>query len=277
MNKELAWLLGYLLSDGCINKPKYRKKGDETHLEFICKYDDREVLFKIKEILNTRAKVSEYPDYKSPQAKIRIYDRKDLIEEYSNIKTEIPAEKIKGFERHFIRGLIDGDGCLYYRANRDSFVLNFIDEYECITRWVVDTICEKLKLPQKDISYREKDHIWTVSWEGSLARLIAFWLYSGDIENCCLKRKLDKYKEAVLHNQKFNSLDEELIYSVKAYIDENNEIAFKVPSLQTLDWAKRLQKLLSFNTTPVFHNKGRRKYYHLYIPNKPIVNTRDAS
>lgn len=276
MNKETAWLLGYLLSDGCINRPTYRKKGDETHLEFICKYDDREVLHKVKQILGTRAVVKDYPNYQSPQSKLRVYDKKDFIQKYKDIKTVIPND-INGFERHFIRGLVDGDGCLYYRQSRNSFVLTFINEYPQIVRWVTETICSQLKLPDKDIRHVEQDHIWSVGWEGNIARLIAFWLYSGDIEHCCLKRKLEKYRNVVLDNKTFSDIDEELLYATKSFIDDNNEIAFEVPGLQTLPWAHRLQNLLSFNTVPVFHNKGRRKYYHLYIPDKSVINTQDAS
>ena len=57
MDKNLAWLLGYLLSDGSIATPKYRKKGDETHLSFICKYSDRDILEKVKRILQTLSKL----------------------------------------------------------------------------------------------------------------------------------------------------------------------------------------------------------------------------
>lgn len=268
MNQEKAWLLGYLLSDGSIVRPTYRGKGDETHLTFICKYDDRKILEKVKNILQTNARIKDYPDYKSPQSKIDIYDQKDFIKKYNNIKTEIPEEDIFGYERHFIRGLFDGDGCIYYRENRDTLIMNFINEYENITQWVIDTISEKLNIPSKKCRYVEKDHIWVVAWEGNIARLIAYWLYSGNIKSCCLDRKRNKYLEVVLNNNHFDNKDDELLYAVKAYIDENNEIAFRVPKQQTLPWAQRLQSLLSYNTVPVFHNKGKRKYYHLYIPQK---------
>lgn len=266
MNKEFAWLLGYLLSDGCINRPTYRGKGDETHLEFICKYDDREVLQKVKDILETKANIREYPDYKSPQAKIAIYDRKDIIEQYSNIKTVVPIDDIQGYERHFIRGLIDGDGCLHYRENRDILIINFINEYPDIVRWVTWTIITTLDLPQKNIRHIERDHIWSVSWEGNIARLIAYWLYHGDIDNCCLKRKRDKYKEIVLDNKEFDNNNLEMLYAIKAYLDENGSIKFKVPCQKTLAWCHRTQKLLDYNTVPVTHSKGTDKYYELYVP-----------
>lgn len=266
--------MGLLLSDGCINKPKYRKKGDETHLEFICKYSDREVLYKIKDILHTKAKVHDYPDYKSPQSKIRIYDRKDIIERYYDIKTIIP-EDIEGYERHFIRGLIDGDGCLYYREKRKSFLIIFVDEYEHIVRWVADTICDALMLPKKNIRHIEKDHIYEIRWEGTIAQLIAYWLYHGDVEHCSLQRKLQKMYDCILNGNKSLTIDQGYIYAAKAYLD-NNEIAFPTNAIRTLDWCHRLQKLLSFNTVPVFHNKGKRKYYRLYIPKNQIVNTQSA-
>lgn len=275
MNKEFAWFLGYLLSDGCINRPKYRGKGDETHLEFICKYSDREVLEKVRDILKTKAKISDYPHYKSPQSKLRVYDRKDIIANYSNIKTHIP-EDIKGFERHFIRGLVDGDGCLYYRENRDSFVINYINEHKQIVDWVINVLNKELNIPVKEPRYVESDHIYSIAYEGNIARLISHWLYSGEIKNCCLQRKRDKYLKVVMKNNDIQDNNAAILYAVKAFIDENDEIAFRIPSLQTLDWAKRIQKLLDFNTTPVFHNKGRRKYYHLYSAEKDqITNTRN--
>lgn len=275
VNKEFAWFLGYLLSDGCINKPKYRGKGDEIHLSFICKIDDKEVLYKVKEILQTKAVVHEYPNYKSPHAKLRSYDCKDIIKKYADIKTTIPPD-IVGFERHFIRGLFDGDGCLYYRASRDSFVMNFVDEVKEITQWVANTITTNLLLPQKQAKYRVKDHLWEIAWEGNTARLIAWWLYHGDISHCSLKRKLEKYQQCVLNCLPSKNENINILRASKAFIDENDEIAFLVPSLQTLDWAKRLQHVLSFNTIPVFHNKGRRKYYHLYVPDKSsIADMRD--
>lgn len=274
MNKEKAWMLGYLLSDGSIVRPLYRGKGDETHLEFICKYNDKEVMYKLKTVLQTSARVQEYPNYKSPQAKLRPYDCRDIIDEYSDIKQRVPAEKIQGYERHFIRGLIDGDGTLSYRESRKSFRLGFIDQVQGITQWVADTICNTLELPAKQTRWSEQNNVWEIMWEGNIARLIAWWLYHGDIQHCSLQRKLNKYQTIVLNDQSFTDKNNELLQSVNAYYDDTGEIAFITPGNQTLAWCQRLQKLLTFNTVPVFHNKGKRKYYHLYIP---AANTQDLN
>lgn len=270
MTNEIAWMLGILLSDGYLNKK-------EKALCFICKHSDSELMFKLKKILKTKATVKEYPSYKSPQAKLNVYDRKDIFETYINIKQEIPEDKIKGFERHFIRGLFDGDGTLSTRSSRGTFRIAFIDEYENITQWVSNTITNTLKLPLKKCRYVPQSHVYEIAWEGNVARIIAYWLYHGNIDHMSLQRKLDKYRNDVLDNDQFNTLDEEILYASKAFIDENNEIAFKVPGLQTLPWCHRVQNLLSYKTTPVFHNKGKTKYYHLYISNKNLItNTQSA-
>ncbi len=246
------------------------------YLSFICKYSDREILSKIKKILGTKNDVHDYPEYKSPQSRLNVCDRPDISMKYTKIKSEVPIEDIKGFERHFIRGLFDGDGTLSTRKNRGTFRIGFIDEKENITQWVSDTITNALKLDYKKCRWVPQNNVYEVLWEGNIANLIAFWLYHGDIENCCLQRKLEKYKSDVLNNKTFDSLDEEMLYAAKAYINQENEVAFNVPGLQTLKWCHRVQNLLSYNTTPVFHNKGRRKYYHLHIPQKIVTNTQSA-
>lgn len=277
MNKEMSWVLGYLLSDGCIARPKYRKKGDESHLSFSCKYSDREVLFKVKKILQTKANITDYPEYKSPNSKLRVYDKKDLLEKYSNIKTTIPIEDINGFERHFIRGLWDGDGTISIR-NRNGFKtfrVSFIDIEESITKWVARTICSKLCLPYKEPRFSPQNNVWEIQWEGNVAGIIAWWLYHGDVSSCCLQRKKDKYDNEIIDGKTFKSNDDEILYISRAVI-EDDWIKFSVPSSNTLKWCHIVQHLISFKTQPVFKNPGKRKYYNLYIPNQ-LANMRGAS
>ena len=276
MTKEFAWLLGYLLSDGHLAKNKDGSLNGT--LSFICKYDDREILYKVKEILKSHNKVGEYPHYKSPSAQLKISDCKKIAETYPDIKTVIPAEDIKGYERHFIRGLVDGDGtlCMKYRNGTRHCRFAFIDEYPQIVQWVVDTMYKKLDIPLKAIRYVPQSHVWEVQREGTLARVIAWWLYHGDIENCCLERKRQKYLQEVADGKYFKTEDEALLYAAKAYIQDNS-IHMNKPSMNTLTWCHILQKGLSFNTAPVFHNPGKRKYYLLHISaNKTIIDTQDA-
>lgn len=235
-------------------------------------------MYKVRSILKvTTSHVHLYPNYKSPQARFETSRRKDIAIKYADIKTTIPEEDIVGYERHFIRGLIDGDGTLSIRKNRyGSLRLGFIDEYQNIVEWTSKTICETLGLPEKVPRYVPQSHVWEILWEGTIARLIAWWLYHGDIDTCCLSRKRNKYLKQVLDGKTFSTTDEEILYVAKAEKVEN-KINFKLPFCSTLDWCHRIQKLLSFNTVPVFNNPGKRKYYNLYIPiqKKCIANTQD--
>lgn len=263
LTKEFAWFLGFLLTDGSIIKPAYRSKGDETHIQFCIHIKDEEALHKIKDILNTRAVVKTYPGYASPQAKLCIYDRKDIVSEYSNIKTQIP-ETITGFERHFIRGLIDGDGCLYKRKNRNEFMISFIDEYENIVDWVNQTISTTFNIPLKPIRYIKHDHIYELRYSSKEARLVAWWLYHGDTDHCSLQRKLDYYRHFVLEDLPFNDDDFELLYAIQASINEDSIIP-NVNASKTLEWCHRLQNILKTKCTPVCSNKGKTKYYYLHV------------
>lgn len=265
MTKDFAWFLGWLHSDGYIPK-EGSKQYNKGIMQFICKHSDTEVLHKIKNILRTKANVHEYPNYKSPQSKLDIYDCKEISHKYQNIKNNIPVNDIKGFERHFIRGVVDGDGCIHYREARNSIILNIVNPDKDSLQWIANTICNSLLIPYKEVKRIERDHLWVIKWEGNIAKLIVWWLYHGDINDCCLLRKYNKYKESILHNEEFKNYDEELLYAVNAQI-ENNQIGFNVPSLNSLNWAKRLQNLLSYKTQPVYHNPGKRKYYKLHIPN----------
>lgn len=270
MTKELAWLLGYLLADGYISK--------YTSWEFICKYDDREILHKVKAVLKAPNMVRDYPHYKSPNSKLNIRKGyEDLILKYKSIKTTIPEQDIVGFERHFIRGLVDGDGTISIRHRNGNICrFAFIDEYPQITNWVMKTICSNLGIQEKPPRYVPQSHVWEIQWEGNIARLICWWLYHGDVEHCCLARKRQKYLDEIMDGKTFVSEDDEILYAAKARIEDSYVIT-NVQSSATLKWCHILQKCLSFNTVPVFHNPGKRKYYNLYIPkSKQIANTQDA-
>ncbi len=272
MNKEFAWFLGWLLTDGSITRPTYRNKGDETHIQFCLHVKDAELLEKIRTVIQTNATVKVYPLYKSPQSTLRVYDRKDICKSYSNIKHEIPD--INGYERHFIRGLIEGDGCLHYRQNRNSFRINFINTDLKIVKWVSSMISSSLGIQYKEPRYKQQDHLYIIEWEGKVAKLIAWWLFHGDINNCCLNRKLQYYNTYVC--PQIYDYDISLLIATDCIINNTN-VQLKVAHYESLRWAHIIQKLLHIKTTPITVNKGQKKYYELYIHKNQIANTQDTT
>lgn len=189
-------------------------------------------------------------------------------QDYTNLKL------ITGYERHYIRGLLDANGS--FGTTKKQCRIAIVSHNVIILAWVISVLYSELGIPQKNLKYNESHKKWKYQAEGTLARVIAWWLYHGDIEKCCLERKRQKYLQEVADGRYFNSEDEALLYAAKAYMQDNS-IHMNKPSMNTLTWCHILQKGLSFNTTPVFHNSGKRKYYLLHISNnKTIIDTQDA-
>ena len=186
------------------------------------------------------------------------------------------SENIAGYERHFIRGYFDKNGILSYRKKRKILRVRFTSKDKWFADCICNTICNQLGLPPKNTRWVPQNHAYEVLWEGKIANIIAWWLYHGDIDICCLPRKKETYKHRVLEDHLFQNEWQEMLYAANAYVNEDGNIGFCFPSTQTLRWCKILQTILPVHTVPVFHNKGKRKYYQLYIPDKNFVaNMRD--
>lgn len=275
MTPELAWVLGFIASDGHIARPTYRKKGNEDHIGFCIHHKDAEVLHKVKAILGCNGNVRLYPNYKSPSAVLAIHSRRDIIEEYGHIiKKEVPLN-ITGYERHYMRGLFDGDGCLHYRVNRRTMRINIISQAEAIVNWVATTLHEKLGIPLKKARWKHQDNLFIAEWEGKIARLIAWYMYHGNIKTHVLERKYQYYRRYVLKDitdKVYNHTDELL----KAVCVEwrGSNLSMRTIAPASLKWCHIIQGLLLYNSVPVPVNKGKTKYYELYLP---MANTQDAS
>lgn len=273
MNNSMSWLLGFLTTDGYFCYPKYRKKGDERHFGFCIHYKDAEVLYKIKDILQTKANVRVYPDYKSPQASMAIYDRKDIIDLYHNIKNSIPQGIVV---KHYLRGLIDGDGCLNYRSNRKSVRINLTNASYNVVNFFAKIVSDKFDIPYKTPIFKTCDNLYIIEWEGKIAKLIAWWLYHGNISECVLKRKLDYYVNFVLCDHSAHNRNDELLVAIgndgEYKLHKHNDgiaVSLLTDSSKSLEWAKRISKLIP-HSTPIPVNAGQNKYYSLYIP---VINT----
>lgn len=268
-----SWFLGFLAFDGSFVYPTYRKKGNESCISFCIHYNDRFVLHKIKSILNTQAKVRNYPEYESPQSQLVIYDRDDIMLRYRNIKTEIPDDIIP---RHYIRGLIDGDGCLNYRKKRQTFRINLVNGNFLFPDYVSKVVSSLFMTPYKVPRFKSSDNTFKIEWEGKIARLVAWWLYQGDIKDCVLDRKLKLYQQYVLHDKPTDSNADELFIALshngQYFLNRKNKgivIHMHTTHQDSLLWAKRIRKIIPCSV-PIPITKGKTKYYVSYIP---IINT----
>lgn len=119
MTKEQAYIFGFIWADGWIRKSKYH---NEIRIE--CLKDDIDELYPyfLKENPNWKIYYRNRPN-RRPQARLNLLD-KNLVDfldanDYKS-KSSLPATKIlsyipKKFKPYWFRGLIDGDGCWYFK------------------------------------------------------------------------------------------------------------------------------------------------------------------
>lgn len=108
-NPDFCYFLGFFIADGHM---------DDSRV-YICQCDAR-FLNKIKIVMNHQGNVHKATNTNNPCYKLDIYNKKlkDFLKRYnisSNKKLNAPYIDCGINDTHFIRGLFDGDGCLYYQ------------------------------------------------------------------------------------------------------------------------------------------------------------------
>lgn len=120
-SEEKAYFLGFLLTDGNIylKKGKNNKNYYEISLEIA--YKDIHILKTLKKVLNINNKISYRKRGNSEFVKLSFNSNKIAHDLNKYGITPNKTKKINKlpeiqhqFQRHFIRGLLDGDGGIYY-------------------------------------------------------------------------------------------------------------------------------------------------------------------
>lgn len=110
---EMAYILGFIAADGNIYKSK---NGYHIHIAS----DDRDIIEKIKYVLNTTTPIREKPRFNGKTSyslrfsdKIIFYDLINLEITPQKSLTLLPSLIPDKFLWHYSRGFFDGDGCVY--------------------------------------------------------------------------------------------------------------------------------------------------------------------
>jgi len=202
-----AYILGYLVADGSIEESVRKDRPSKLiRLRFGCVTDDDEILKLIQKEIAPNNKLRYYqPSGNRKQTTIlQICDKeliKDLKELY-NIKSrktydatfEFPNIQ-KSYERHFIRGFIDGDGSIGDR--HFSMICNSPKFAEQIKNKFLEIIPNL-----KWVIYKENRKFtpyWSLhfSFNNSIKKVIFDYLYKD--ANTFLTRKRNKALNAVLN------------------------------------------------------------------------------
>lgn len=183
--KEKAYFLGIMYADGSVSKN-----------QFYLKLNDKEVLDAFKKYLNCDNEVKKV---KNSKAYILTISSKkicnDLIKHgcTPNKTKTIRFPKIdKELQSHFIRGFLDGDGCILMGNTVGTSGLNFTSASLLFLKDL-----EKVLLPYIKHSHisKEKTDVWHLRCHGKQILTILNYIYSD--ANIYMYRKYEKYNKLI--------------------------------------------------------------------------------
>lgn len=203
--EEKAYWLGFLFADGSISGPTRMYKGKIKayyRIEVSLKIEDKSHLEKLRNALNMEAEVKESKTNFKDADRCRLgwnskhmfetlvsygcTPRKSLTLKFPNVSIFSDKKLIK----HFIRGYVDGDGCLSYcDKNHKRALLSILGTYD-----MLENIQHWLPLDYElSIYNKNNESVKQLTFQGKTAFFIANYLYKNS--SIRLDRKYDKYLE----------------------------------------------------------------------------------
>lgn len=195
--EEKAYWLGFCFSDGYISLPVRKTGKHEYNFEITLAIIDCDHLIKFNKFMNhnkVNVKISE------TRCRFSISNRHfwTVLNNYGcipqkSLKLKFPDIKIfkdKGLLRHFIRGYIDGDGCLYFNKNPSLSCVSVNGTQDFLINLQNNLNIEKRNMVR---FVNGPDTISLVSFGGKTGKMVLEYLYS----NCefYLERKFNKYQQ----------------------------------------------------------------------------------
>ena len=179
----MAYILGFILADGCIIRGSY--KGYSDSLKFGVQISDIDILEKIKKELKSGHTISKVRNaaYLSISSQELVDDLKRLGITYKKSLNEqwpdVPAQ----FIRDFIRGIIDGDGSIHF--NKRNHPTMSLCGGNVTLEHVRDRFMKKLgvysKLTTQSYSKRCHAHLYQISYRCNSAKKVIDYLYNKSV------------------------------------------------------------------------------------------------
>lgn len=192
-SSNMAYILGFILADGCIIKGTY--KGYSDALKFGVQKRDIDILEKIKKELSSEHKISlcKNADHFSITNQVIVNDLKKLGISYrKSLKENIP-DVPKKYIRDFIRGIVDGDGGISF-DKRDYPTLNVCGGGKTIN-FIQNHFLSKFQIYSKVGKRKKIQFLFYIAYRANSAKTLINYLYSDS--NLYLKRKFELYKKSL--------------------------------------------------------------------------------
>lgn len=207
-NEKKAYLLGFIVADGCIQLETTKQGGVTKSLVLNNSIDDYEIieLFHNEIFNNKNVKFTKESIYRKKQCRFKITSYhmiNTLIDTYKiipkktlDLNFQFPFEKIpQNLQNHFVRGFFDGDGCIskYTKTITKRFSLVFTSE---IFMLQINNILKK-EIPEISITINKKIgktvdyYITNISLGGNKLEKMYNYLYNDS--TIFLNRKKQKF------------------------------------------------------------------------------------
>lgn len=200
--KNMAWLLGFLAADGCVEK-------DRNVIKISLSSVDKEILEKIRKEISLRSKVKNYVD-NAGFAKSKIQwsseqHKKDLASYHiipqKTFKLKPPEKLNDEFIIDYLRGFWDGDGSITIcRNNYNVLEWQITSASKEILDFFVEFLYEKYGIPKVKVhTFIRDDHNLYLLLYSTKASLQLYNIMYKDVKDSDLfiKRKKDKYDQIV--------------------------------------------------------------------------------
>lgn len=231
--EEKAYWLGFIFADGYISQPPRPTFAmnlsytDITHMEKLKKFLNYKNDLQIQEIY----KASEEKSYKLCRMKVDNKNLWDTLNSYGctpkkSLTLKFPQENIfvsKDLIRHFIRGYVDGDGCITY-ANKKYAQLSILGTKEFLAKLQEYLPCEDKNLYLKHPENNTNTYTFLVT--NKIAYDCMDYLYNN--ATIYLDRKYVRYLE---FRRLYKELYKELETQNGELCDENTVLNSEVKDL----------------------------------------------
>lgn len=202
---NMAYLLGFILADGCIIRGTYNGYSDS--LKFGVQLKDKDILEKIKKELQASHKLSIVKNavHFCIASQTLVNDLKKLGISYRKSLNESLPIVPKKYLIDFIRGIVDGDGGI--RIDKKGQPVFMVCGGEKVITFIRDYFLNELevysKVGKREYSELQKNYLYDLVYKSSSALKIIKHLYTGSclfldrkykLTRKCLKIKIKERK-----------------------------------------------------------------------------------
>lgn len=178
-SSNMAYILGFILADGCIIKGTY--KGYSDSLKFGVQLSDKDILEKIKKEIQSEHKLSVVKNaaHFCIASQTLVNDLKKLGISYRKSLNENLPMVPKQYTRDFIRGVVDGDGGI--RIDKKGQPSIGVCGGKIIMTFIRDYFLKKMQLysniGRRSYSEQQKNFLYEIRYRSNTALKIMSYLY----------------------------------------------------------------------------------------------------